>query len=131
MIYFIIKHPQNVCDLNLVSLLCVRRHSSLKINYYRYFLLNIYCFNIVIFFKNTNKWLICYIYCFHPFNNQKLFNEGTSLAVQWLRLRAFPARGVGSIPSRGTKSLHAVWPKGEKNPRTTLMRTYSVSSYPV
>ena len=29
--------------------------------------------------------------------------EGTSLGVQWLRLCAFTAEGVGSIPGQGTK----------------------------
>ena len=33
---------------------------------------------------------------------------GTSLVVQWLRLRAFTAGGADSIPGRGTKILHAV-----------------------
>ena len=32
---------------------------------------------------------------------------GTSLVVQWLRLRAFNAGGVGLIPGRGTKIPHA------------------------
>ena len=34
---------------------------------------------------------------------------GTSLAVQWLGLRASTARDTGSIPSRGTKIPHATW----------------------
>ena len=34
---------------------------------------------------------------------------GTSLAVQWLRLRASTARGMGSIPGQGTKIPHATW----------------------
>ena len=29
------------------------------------------------------------------------------MAVQWLRLRAFNAGGMGSIPGRGTKIPHA------------------------
>ena len=33
---------------------------------------------------------------------------GTSLVVQWLRLHAFTAEGLGSIPDRGAKILHAV-----------------------
>ena len=33
--------------------------------------------------------------------------HGTSLAVQWLRLCASTARGVGSIPGRGTKIPYA------------------------
>ena len=34
--------------------------------------------------------------------------RGTSLVVQWLRLRAANAGGVDSIPGRGTKIPHAV-----------------------
>ena len=32
---------------------------------------------------------------------------GNSLAVQWLGLWALPAKGPGSIPGQGTKTLHA------------------------
>ena len=38
---------------------------------------------------------------------------GTSLAVQWLRLRAPNAGGTGSIPGLGTKIPHAAW-RGQK-----------------
>ena len=38
-----------------------------------------------------------------------LKDAGTSLAIQWLRLPAFAAGGVGSIPDQGNKILHAVW----------------------
>ena len=34
---------------------------------------------------------------------------GTSLVVQWLRLRPFTAEGLGSIPGPGTKTPHAAW----------------------
>ena len=34
---------------------------------------------------------------------------GASLAVQWLRLHASTAGGMGSIPGRGTKILYATW----------------------
>ena len=34
---------------------------------------------------------------------------GTLLVVQWLRVRASTAAGMGSIPGWGTKILHAVW----------------------
>ena len=37
--------------------------------------------------------------------------DGISLAVQWLRPQAATAGGVGSIPGRGTKILHASRPK--------------------
>ena len=33
--------------------------------------------------------------------------KGTSLVVQWLRLRASTAGGTGSIPGQGTRILHA------------------------
>ena len=36
---------------------------------------------------------------------------GTSLVVQWLRLRASIAGGTGSIPDWGTKIPHVMWPK--------------------
>ena len=32
---------------------------------------------------------------------------GTSLAIQWLGPQTFTAKGPGSIPGRGTKSLQA------------------------
>ena len=38
---------------------------------------------------------------------------GTSLAVQWLRLRPSNAGGAGSLPGRGTRILYAVW-RGQK-----------------
>ena len=38
---------------------------------------------------------------------QKIKKNGSSLAVQLLRLCASTAGGVGSIPGRGTKILHA------------------------
>ena len=40
--------------------------------------------------------------------------EGNSLVVQWLRLCAFTAKGLGSIPGWGTKIPHAVEPGREK-----------------
>ena len=40
---------------------------------------------------------------------------GTSPEVQWLRLHTSTARGVASIPGRGTKIPGALWPKRRKN----------------
>ena len=40
---------------------------------------------------------------------------GTSLVIQWLRLRAFPAGGWRSVPGWGTKILHAMLPKKRIN----------------
>ena len=42
-------------------------------------------------------------------NNFKNTLQGTSLAVQWLRLCASNVRGTGLIPGRGTKIPHAGW----------------------
>ena len=39
----------------------------------------------------------------------KLGILGTSLVVQWLRLHASNAGGMGLTPGRGTKITHAVW----------------------
>ena len=33
----------------------------------------------------------------------------TSLVVQWLRLQASTAWGMGLIPGQGSKILHAIW----------------------
>ena len=41
----------------------------------------------------------------------KMFS-GTSLAIQWLGLCSFTAKGSDSIPGWGTKILQAVGPKG-------------------
>ena len=35
--------------------------------------------------------------------------NGSSLAIQWLGLHTPTAGGTGSIPSQGTKMLHATW----------------------
>ena len=35
--------------------------------------------------------------------------KGTSLAVQWLRLRTSTTGGTGLIPGQGTKIPHAAW----------------------
>ena len=43
----------------------------------------------------------------------RCFCPGTSLVVQWLRLSAFTAGVLGSIPGQGTKILHAMC--GQKN----------------
>ena len=40
--------------------------------------------------------------------------KGTSLAVQWLRLRVFNAGGEGLIPGWETKILHTSWPRKKK-----------------
>ena len=43
---------------------------------------------------------------------------GNSLAVQWLGLCAFTAKGLGSIPVQGTKIPQAAW-HGQKKRRIT------------
>ena len=40
---------------------------------------------------------------------------GTSLVVQWLKLRASTAGGTGSIPGQGTKIPHACGAAKKKN----------------
>jgi len=44
----------------------------------------------------------------HGKHYRNIFKEGTSLAIQWLGLRTFTAKGLGSIPGRGTKIPQAV-----------------------
>ena len=47
---------------------------------------------------------------------------GTSLVVQWLRLRAFNAEGTGSIPGGRTKILYAVWRGKKQNKKPTKQK---------
>ena len=52
------------------------------------------------------------VWCSQPAQkpSENIFNSliaGTSLVVQWLRLRASTAGGEGSIPGPGTKIPHA------------------------
>ena len=50
----------------------------------------------------------------HSFIHSTNIYCGTSLAVQWLRLCASNAGGMGSIPSQGTKIPHAAQQKKKK-----------------
>ena len=52
---------------------------------------------------------------------------GTSLVVQWLRLRASIVGDTGSIPVRGTKILHAAWYGQKKKKRNMHMKNKAVS----
>ena len=45
----------------------------------------------------------------------KKCDHGTSLGIQWLRLRAPKAGGTGSIPGQVTKIPGAVWSNLRKN----------------
>ena len=53
-------------------------------------------------------------------NNLLRTNWGNSLVVKWLGLRAFTAKGQGSIPGQGTKIPQAVWcsQKTKQNKKT-------------
>ena len=50
--------------------------------------------------------------------------SGTSLVVQWLRLCAPNAGGMGSIPGLGTKIPHAVWCSQKKEKKIFLNITF-------
>ena len=47
-------------------------------------------------------------------------DSGTSLVIQWLRLCTSTTGGMGSIPGRGIKILHAVW--GSKKLKLKLFK---------
>ena len=51
----------------------------------------------------------------------KLRDEGTSLAVQWLRLCASTAGGAGLIPTRETKIPHAMCAAKKFKKKTTKL----------
>ena len=63
---------------------------------------------------------------------------GTFLVVQWLRLHASTAEGLGSIPGQGTKIPHAVWYGQKKNmkhvggglPLAAVANTFLIVGYP-
>ena len=62
---------------------------------------------------------------FHLPTQVKKSHWGTSLAVQWLRLCASTAGGVGSIPGQGTKIPHASLPGQKIKKKTkTLLELY-------
>ena len=44
----------------------------------------------------------------HIYSLVEMTSQGISLVVQWLRLHASSAGGLGSIPGQGTKIPHAV-----------------------
>ena len=50
------------------------------------------------------------IYWGIPDNIEKTLSRN-SLVGQWLGLHAFTAKGLGSTPGQGTKTLQAAWPK--------------------
>ena len=54
------------------------------------------------------------------FTIAKTWKQGTSLAVQWLRLHAPSAGGTGSIPGRGSKILCAEGHGQKKNKPTSV-----------
>ena len=54
-------------------------------------------------------------YIINSFNPQNILT-GPSLGVQWLRLQASTAGGMGSFPARGTKIQHAM--QGDKKTPT-------------
>ena len=47
---------------------------------------------------------------------------GTSLAVQWLRLSAFTAKGLGLILGWGIKILQAEWHSEKKKKKNQLTK---------
>ena len=57
---------------------------------------------------------------------KKLYEGGTSLVVQWLRLRTSTAGASGSIPGWGTKIPHAAW-YGQQNKTKKLCEEGTLS----
>ena len=49
----------------------------------------------------------------------------TSLVVQWLRLYAPNAEGMGPIPGQGSKIPHAIWHGQKKSPQKTKKYMHS------
>ena len=60
--------------------------------------------------------------------NEKKPIKGTSLVVQWLRLCASTAGGMGSIPGQGIKILHGLWCSQKTNQQTKKPRNNAICS---
>ena len=56
--------------------------------------------------------------------------DGTSLGIQWLRLHAFTAGGVGLIPGDRTKILHAVQQKNKIKEKILFYNSRAVPWWP-
>ena len=92
------------------------------------------CFFLLFYFVSVGDYGVHYIFCDNHFimgisqidmlyilnlysnlyqlclnKKKKKLKIGTSLAVQWLRLQASTAGGVGSISGGGNKIMHDVW----------------------
>ena len=64
-----------------------------------------------------------------PLDLLKLYKKkgpGTSLVVQWLRLRASNAGNASSNPSPGTKIPHAVWLSQKKRKKAHMFTQHTV-----
>ena len=59
---------------------------------------------------------------FYNYVNLEKSCAGTSLGVQWLRLRTFTAKGRSLIPGQGTKIPHAAWRDQKKNHVPTFLK---------
>ena len=73
----------------------------------------------------VNKMWYIHPYSGILFSLKKEWNSGNSLVVQWLRLHAFIAEGVGSIPGWGTKIPEATW-CGQKKGNEILTHAYNM-----
>ena len=69
---------------------------------------------------------------FKYIHSEEMRELGNSLVVQWLGLHAFTAKGMGSIPSQGTKIPQATWcgqnfkkTKKERNEGTVYWDSFS------
>ena len=60
--------------------------------------------------------------CFRLYKN--VGHVGSSLAVQWLRLHASTARGMGLIPGQGAKIPHTMWHGQLKKKKVQLPRVH-------
>ena len=71
--------------------------------------------------SSKNSWLnsgcvlkvepICFLNGFNVGLDKEREVKGTYLEVQWFKHHSSTAGGEGSIPGKGTKILHAEWPK--------------------
>ena len=69
-------------------------------------------------------WILIWVEVTRVYTYIEIHQAGTSLVVQWLRLRISTAGSVGSIPGRGTKILLHGVAKKKKKERKKFTKLY-------
>ena len=104
-------HREPLFLINLPQLLCIHHPSTNSLSHFKH---PPHCPNLCKF-PDSSKWKLWSwrVVWSRPITLLSRHRVGTSLVVQWLKLHASTAEGMGSIPGQGTKILHATRPSQE------------------